>query len=130
MDGILDWYLFGVVAGLGVAEGAATPRRGPGSGAALALAGAVLAFVAGLAIVLAALPLWTLAVLLGCAVVGWLSLRRLGREALPAAYLALVALALVPVGGYVAAAAAPIVGQRLGRRAGSRYAGLRVLAKD
>jgi hypothetical protein len=39
-------------------------------------------------------------------------------------------LAFVPVLGYALAIAAPLAGIRLGRRAGSRYAGLRVLAKD
>jgi hypothetical protein len=44
--------------------------------------------------------------------------------------LALAALAFVPALGYLEAAAVPLVGGRLRRRAGSRYAGLRILARD
>ncbi|MFN2468269.1 MAG: hypothetical protein ABR521_09110 [Gaiellaceae bacterium] len=44
--------------------------------------------------------------------------------------LLLGALALVPVLGYVEAALLPAVAARLRRRAGDRYAGLRVLARD
>jgi hypothetical protein len=39
-------------------------------------------------------------------------------------------LAFVPAVGYALAALAPLAGARLGRRAGTRYAGLRILAKD
>jgi hypothetical protein len=49
---------------------------------------------------------------------------------LPAAVLGAAALAVVPALGYVEAVAAPLLGQRLSRRADSRYAGLRILAKD
>ena len=63
MDGVLDWYLLGVAAGLGVATGIAV-------------------------------------------------------------------VALVPLVGYLEAVAAPFLGRRLERRAGSRHAGLRVLAKE
>jgi len=46
-----------------------------------------------------------------------------------AAGLAVAALALVPVLGYVEAAAVPALGARLRRRTAKRYAGLRTLAK-
>jgi hypothetical protein len=39
-------------------------------------------------------------------------------------------LAFVPLVGYIEAVTAPLVGGRLRRRAGEKYAGLRVLAKD
>jgi hypothetical protein len=39
-------------------------------------------------------------------------------------------LAFIPVVGYIEAVTAPVVGGRLRRRAGEKYAGLRVLAKD
>jgi hypothetical protein len=39
-------------------------------------------------------------------------------------------LAFVPILGYVEAVTAPVVGERLRRRAATKYAGLRVLAKD
>lgn len=44
--------------------------------------------------------------------------------------LALVALAFVPVLGYLLALLVPAVGARLRRRQGERHAGLRILAKD
>lgn len=40
------------------------------------------------------------------------------------------ALALIPVVGYLEAVAVPAVAARLRRRAGRRYAGLRILARD
>jgi hypothetical protein len=46
------------------------------------------------------------------------------------AALVLAALAFVPVLGYVEAVALPAFGARLRARAGGRYAGLRILAKD
>ena len=129
MDGILDWYWLGVVAGLGAAAGVTgrPPRGTPG----LALrAGAVLVTVAAVALVVWTLPRWALAVFAVGALVGWLSLRRLSSEALTAAFLALAVLAFVPAFGYLAAAAAPLLGRRLVRREAERYAGLRILAKD
>ena len=39
-------------------------------------------------------------------------------------------LAFVPIVGYLEAVTAPVVGGRLRRRAGEKYAGLRVLTKD
>jgi hypothetical protein len=56
---------------------------------------------------------------------------RWGTAALVAlAALAVAALALVPGVGYLEAVALPALGARLRRRAGQRYAGLRVLARD
>jgi hypothetical protein len=42
----------------------------------------------------------------------------------------LALLALIPLVGYLEAVAVPAVAARLRRRAGARYAGLRVLARD
>ncbi|MGH3005973.1 MAG: hypothetical protein ACRDOS_08775, partial [Gaiellaceae bacterium] len=64
------------------------------------------------------------------ALLAWLALRRLSLDALPAAVLGSLLLAAVPAAGYLAAVVAPVAGARLGRRAASRYAGLRVLARD
>lgn len=127
MEGFLDWYLLGVVAGLGVTDGAAAAGllRSVAYGIlmAVALGGAVLVTVL-------ALPWWALLVFAGVALVSWAALRRLSPRALPAAVAGSLVLAAVPVLGYLAAAAAPVAGARLGRRVGSRHAGLRVLARD
>jgi hypothetical protein len=129
VDGILDWYWLGVVAGLGVAAG--VTGRPPRGAAGLALrAGAVLVSVAAIALVVWTLPRWALAAIAVGALVGWLSLRRLSPEALSAAFIALTVLAFVPAFGYLAAVAAPLLGRRLVRREAERYAGLRILAKD
>ena len=127
MDGILDWYLLGVVLGLGVTDGTAAvgARRRVVFGV-LVLA----AVAAAVAITALMLPWWALLAFAGAALVAWLALRRLSLDALPAAILAGLVLAVVPALGYVAVAVVPAAGARLGRRAGSRYAGLRVLAKD
>jgi hypothetical protein len=123
LNGLLDWYLLGSALGLGVAAGAGATGRGGGRAlAVLAYAGALLIAV------LAGGWVW-LGPAVGLAVV-LVFFRRLAREAALAAVIALAALALVPAAGYLEAAAAPLLGRRLGRRAGSRYAGLRVLAKD
>ena len=55
---------------------------------------------------------------------------RLSPEALPAAVLVAVVLAAIPLLGYLAVVAVPVAGTRLNRRAESRHAGLRILAKD
>jgi hypothetical protein len=127
VDGILDWYVLGVVLGLGIAAGAAVAGavRQPAW-----IAAAVLAGVGAIVLALALLPLWTFAAFVGALVIGFFSLRRLSGEALPAAVLAAVVLAAVPLLGYLAVAAAPAFGARLNRRADSRHAGLRILAKD
>jgi hypothetical protein len=127
VDGPLDWYLLGVVLGLGVAVGVAAvgALRSPWW-AAVAIAGAA----AAIAIDLLALPLWTILAFVAAAVVAFLALRRLSPDALPAALLGAVVLAAIPLLGYLAVAAAPVAGARLQRRADARHAGLRVLAKD
>jgi hypothetical protein len=127
MDGILDWYLLGVVVGLGVTAGAAAAGvlRVPlyTVPALAALAGAVV-------VTAVALPWWPLGAVAAASFIGWAAFRRLSLGALPAALLGSALLAVLPVVGYLLAAAAPFAGARLGRRASSRFAGLRVLARD
>jgi hypothetical protein len=127
MDGALDWYVLGVVFGLGVAAGAAAAgaRRAPAWVAVTVVAGVV-----ALALVLTVLPWWTIAAFVAALVVALASLRRLSADAIPAAILGAVVAAAIPLLGYVAVAATPIAGARLNRRAESRHAGLRILAKD
>ena len=126
MDGLFDWYWVGVALGLGVAAGIPGPRRETSRlfGAFVLAAAAASGVIAALATGWAAV-----AVLVGVAI-GVFSFRHLARAAVPAAALALAAVALVPALGYVAAALAPFLGERLRRRAAGRYAGLRILAKD
>lgn len=127
MDGFVDWYLLGLALGLGIAAGIPGLPREEGRGFAVAM----VTFVAVAVGVIAALwVVWAVfATLVGVAI-GVFSFRRLARAAVPAAALAVAGLAFVPVLGYVEAALAPVLGDRLRRRASGRYAGLRVLAKD
>ncbi len=130
MDGLLDWYLVGVAAGLGVTAGAGAlwALRG-GSGRALGAAAAALALAVGVVIgVLAAF--WAFVALAGAAGLALVSLRGLSAASLPAAVLGSAVVAAVPALGYLEGLAAPLLGRKLARRAGSRYAGLRILAKD
>ena len=127
MDGIFDWYWLGVALVLGVAAG--IPGLGRRGNPALPIVAVVVAAVAAGAIAALATAWAVVATLAGVAI-GVFSLRRLSREAVPVATLAVGALAFVPFLGYLEALAAPILGQRLTRRSSSRYAGLRVLAKD
>jgi hypothetical protein len=127
MDGALDWYVLGVVFGLGVAAGAAAVGA---LGAPAWVTLTVLAGVGALALVLAVLPWWTIAAFAVALVVAFVSLRRLSAEALPAAILGAVVLAAIPLLGYLAVVLTPIAGTRLSRRADTRHAGLRILAKD
>jgi hypothetical protein len=125
--GVFDWYWLGVVIGLGVAAGAglvAARARHP-----VALLVPALGAIA-ITIVLVWLPVWAFAALAVALVIGLSFLRHLSAAALPAASLGLAAIAFVPLVGYLEAGAVPLLGQRLGRRAGERYAGLRILAKD
>jgi hypothetical protein len=127
VEGVLDWYVLGVVFGLGIAAGAALV------GALQAPAWVALAIVTAvgaLALVLTVLPWWTIAAFAVALVIACVSLRRLSVEAVPAAILAAVVAAAVPLLGYVAVVATPLAGARLSRRAESRHAGLRILAKD
>jgi hypothetical protein len=136
-----DWYWIGVAAGIGVAIGvllaaflAPLPWR---------LAGVALAAVGG-ALVGLAIDSWDEGVAGGAGgflgavgvaplVAGALARggARLATGALVAGgALALAALAFVPGAGYVEALAAPVLGARLRRAAGRRYAGLRTLVRD
>jgi hypothetical protein len=125
VDGLLDWYLLGVVAGLGVPAGVTLFRWRRLT--ALAWTAAL-----GVAIVVVALalPAWAIAVFVASGLLAWISFRRLSPAAVPAAYIGAAALAFVPALGYLLPAVSPFAGARLSRRADSRFAGLRVLAKD
>jgi hypothetical protein len=123
VEGLLDWYLLGVVAGLGVSAGLAAFRG-------LATLGAAAVVAAAVAIVALALPWWALGAFALSGLLAWFFLRHLSTAALPAAFLATALIALVPALGYVLPALVAVAGGRLGRRAESRYAGLRILARD
>ncbi|MBA2614194.1 MAG: hypothetical protein H0U90_00195 [Actinobacteria bacterium] len=127
MDGLLDLYLLGVALGLGVAAG--TPGQGREGNRALALALIAAAAVAAALIAVFATGWAIVATIVGVAI-GVFSFRHLAPAAVLAAALALALLALVPVVGYLEALAAPLLGERLRRRASGRFAGLRILAKD
>ena len=127
MDGLLEWYLVGLALGLGVAAGVPGARRDVNRAVAV---GVVLAVAVAAGAIAALVTGWAaVAALVGVAL-GVFSFRHLSQAAVPAATLALAALALVPVLGYLLALSAPVLGRRLRRRAAGRYAGLRVLAKD
>ena len=137
-----EGYRIGLAAGLGVAFGLvfagllAASRRGPLAAIVFAAAAG---FGAGVVI-----DNWqeelagALGGLLGA--VGSLglvrgTLRRGGTRGGTAALaglagLATAAAAFVPAVGYLEAVAAPLLGARLRRREGDRYAGLRILARD
>jgi hypothetical protein len=129
MDGLFDWYWLGVALGLGIAAGIPGLPREEGRGRTFAVAMATgVAVVTGVIAALAVV--WAVfATIVGVAI-GVFSFRHLARAAVPAASLAVAALAFVPVLGYLEAVLAPLLGDRLRRRASGRYAGLRVLAKD
>jgi hypothetical protein len=137
-----DWYTLGLAAGLAVAAGvllAGLLARLPRSIALTAL----LALAAGIAIGFGVFDLdeaiaGGLGGLLGGAgaatIVGG-ALKRgatRGGVALLLAGAAAVAagLAFVPIAGYLEALALPLLAARIRSRAGSRYAGLRILARD
>ena len=126
MDGLLDWYGLGVALGVGLSSGVA--RRMSRRQLLillhffLALPGIVLAF--------AWLDWWAVIPIVAGAAIGIFSFRKLSDAAAPAASLFSLALAYVPLLGYLETLVAPVAGRRLARRASSRYAGLRVLAKD
>jgi hypothetical protein len=126
MDGFLDWYWLGVLLGLGVSAGVvgAEGRRPFLGGIALVLVGVAIA------VALVGLAWWGLAAFAGSGLLSGYALRRLSGAARLLGSLVTTGLSFVPAAGYLLAVAAPLAGVRLGRRAGSRYAGLRVLAKD
>jgi hypothetical protein len=126
MDGLLDWYWLGVLLGLGVADGAA------GREARRAVLGAVSLIVLAVALAISFLVFvwWGIAAFVAAALLTGLALRRLSHAARLVATLSTGVLAFVPAVGYGLAVLAPLAGARLGRRAGGRYAGLRILAKD
>jgi hypothetical protein len=126
VDGWLDWYLLGLVAGLGVADGALGRLALRPLFAVPALAFAA----AAIAISLLVLEWWAALVFLAAAAISWIAFRRLSPAARPLAALAAAGIALVPLLGYALVLLVPLAGARLGRRADTRYAGLRVLAKD
>jgi hypothetical protein len=136
------WYTIGLFAGLGLAVGVllagllGTSRVGlaiaillavaGGVAAALALAGVAEAVAGGLGAVAGVLGASQL--VRGAAARGG---TRLGTALLMAVgALVLAALAFVPLVGYLTAVAVPALATRLRRRAGGRYAGLRILARD
>jgi hypothetical protein len=137
-----DWYWIGLVVGIGVGCGLAFSGALAAFRAGL-VAAALLGAAAGVGIGFA-LDNWDealggglggLAGVLGSAQVVRGTLRRGGTRWGTAALVALAAvavaaLALVPGVGYLEAVALPALGARLRRRAGQRYAGLRVLARD
>lgn len=136
-----SWYWIGVAAGVGAALGVVCVAVvGTIGRRVLALAAAV---GAGLVVGLV-LGAWVEAIagavggalgVLGAAPTFRGALERGGTRGGTAALLigaavALAALALVPILGYVLAAALPIAGLRARRRSPERYAGLRTLARD
>jgi len=123
VEGLLDWYLLGVVVGFGVPAGLAALRR-------LATLGSAAVLGAAVAIVVVTLPWWALGAFAASGVLAWFFFRHLSSAAVPAAFLASALAALVPALGYALPALATVAGGRLGRRAESRYAGLRILARD
>jgi hypothetical protein len=136
------WYWIGVTVGLGAALGVFLAGILAGDGRYLAAA-VVLAAGAGAGIGFA-IGDWKHAVggaiggvagAFGGAQVAAGTLRRGGTRAGTAVLFALAALvvgalAFVPAVGYLEAVALPLLGFRLRRRSGARYAGLRILARD
>ena len=130
MDGVLDWYLLGVATGLGVAAGVAVVWLA-NRASLRPLAGLLLAAAVAAVVVIGVVAVgWAFVGGGAGLVLGAASVRRLAAAALPAAALAAAALAAVPLAGFAEAILAPVLGARLGRRADTRHAGLRVLAKD
>lgn len=136
------WYWLGLALGLGVALGIvfAAALSQLRAGIVLACAGAA---TAGCAIGLvwlgpAAAAAFAIGGVIGAFAAGELSRATLTRGGTRAASalllvlgaLALGALALVPVLGYLEGAVVLVLGSRLRRRSGRRFAGLRVLARD
>jgi hypothetical protein len=137
-----DWYTIGLFAGLGLALGVLLAGLLASSRPGLAVAtvvAAVAAVAGGLALAdlgeAVASGLGSAAGALGAAQLVRGAVVRGGTRAGTALLvglgaLVLAALAFVPIVGYLEAVAVPALASRLRRRAGSRYAGLRILARD
>lgn len=137
-----EWYWIGVAVGLGAGLGVLIGGLF-GAGRGQIVLAMLLGAAGGVGIGLA-LDDWGeaiggglggLAGALGAGEVALGTLRRGGTRVGTALLFALVALgvaalAFAPALGYVEAALLPLLGFRLRRRAGERYAGLRILARD
>jgi hypothetical protein len=136
-----NWYWIGVFAGLGVALGIAAAAGL--AGRRWALLAPVLAAAIAVALGIAFADVEEAAGggaggVLGAFAALQLVGGALGRGGTRVATALLVvigaalvaALAFVPVLGYVEGLAMPVIGMRVRRRAGKRYAGLRTLARD
>jgi hypothetical protein len=136
-----SWYSVGVVLGLGVGTGvvaaAVLGRTLAGivlGGVAAAALGVVFGLIAGGTLPPVAGGVGGVIGTLGASQIVRGALRRGGTATGVAALvggvgLLLVALAFVPVLGYVEAVVVPVLGVRVRRRSAERYAGLRTLAK-
>ncbi len=136
-----SWYAIGLVLGLGVGGGviaaAALGRTLAGilvGGVAAAAVGIAVGIVAGGDLPPVAGGIGGSVGMLGASQLVRGALRRGGTATGTAALvgvggLVLAVLALVPALGYVEGVLVPLVGLRVRRRAGERYAGLRTLAK-
>jgi hypothetical protein len=133
-----DWYTVGILVGIGAALGVAATgalRRAPAGLVIGAAVTAAIGFAFGQWDEAAGGAVGALCGALGSAPLVGGALRRGGTRGGTATLLALAALAgaavaFVPVAGYLEAAAVPVLGLRLRRRAPDRHAGLRSLAKD
>ena len=136
------WYTVGLAAGLGAALGvlaaallAATRAGVPGSALLGAVAGGLVALIFGDWPEVLAGALGGLLAAAGAAPVARGTLARGGTRAgtamlLGLSALVLAGLAFVPFVGYAEPLVVAVLGVRLRRRAGERYAGLRILARD
>ena len=133
-----DWYTIGILAGLGASIGVAFTaalRRGLASVIASIAIAVIIGFAFGQWDEAAGGAVGAVCGAVGSAPLVGGALRRGGTRGGTATLLALAALvgaalAFVPVVGYLEAAAVPVLGLRLRRRAPDRHAGLRSLAKD
>ncbi|HET7045314.1 MAG TPA: hypothetical protein VFI37_10735 [Gaiellaceae bacterium] len=136
------WYLIGLLAGIGAALGVLFSGM---LGTARSALPAALVLAAALAVGIGfAVDAWGEALAGGLGAVAGVAgarqvvagaLRRGGTRGGTAALVGLAALvvaglAFVPALGYLEALALPALGARLRARAGERYAGLRILARD
>lgn len=133
-----DWYTIGILVGLGAAIGVAATgalRRALAGLVVAAFVSVVIGFAFGQWDEAAGGAVGSVCGAVGSAPLVGGALRRGGTRGGTATLLALAslvgaALAFVPVLGYLEAAAVPLLGLRLRRRAPERHAGLRSLAKD